>query len=254
MVFGGGRRLLGGRRSRTVALENVSLELERGATVGLVGESGSGKTTLGRIMAGLLEPGSGSVLFGGREVGEDDRRGRGRFRRSVQYVFQDPADSLNPRRKVRHLLSAPLAALLGMERGRREERLVGLMEEVGLRPEFLDRHPHEFSGGQGQRVVIARALAAEPEVLILDEPTSALDVSIQAQIMELLGRLQVRFGLTYLFISHDLALVEQLAGTVAVMRRGRIVERAPRERLFRSPSEDYTRRLLAAVPVPGPGN
>jgi peptide/nickel transport system ATP-binding protein len=169
----------------------------------------------------------------------------------VQYVFKDPVSSLNPRRRVHRILGAPLEALLGMERDARRERVAELMDLVGLRREFADRHPHEFSGGQGQRIVIARALAAEPDLLILDEPTSALDVSIQAQILELLRELQDRLGLTYLFISHDLAVIEQLSDEVAVMREGAIVERGERAVLFGSPERAYTRELLAVVPVVG---
>jgi peptide/nickel transport system ATP-binding protein len=166
-------------------------------------------------------------------------------------VFQDPASSLNPRRRVQQIIAAPLEALHRMDRAERAERVAELMNLVGLRDEFVDRYPHEFSGGQGQRIVIARALAAEPDVLILDEPTSALDVSIQAQILELLRELQDRLGLTYLFISHDLAVVEGLCDDVAVMRDGAIVERGERRALFGSPEHPYTRQLLAAVPVPG---
>jgi peptide/nickel transport system ATP-binding protein len=248
--FGGTRRLLGRRRPAVRAVHGVTLELAAGGTLGLVGESGSGKTTLGRLLAGLGEPTAGRVEWHGHDIADLDPGGRRDFRKRVQYVFQDPASSLNPRRRVGRIIGAPLEVLLGMARDAREVRVAELMGLVGLREEFVDRYPHEFSGGQGQRIVIARALAAEPDVLILDEPTSALDVSIQAQILELLRELQERLGLTYLFISHDLAVVEQLCEEVAVMRAGAIVERGARAPLFASPQHPYTRELLAAVPVP----
>lgn len=247
----GGRRRLFARQPLVEAAANVTLELVAGRTVGLVGESGSGKTTVARMLAGLWPPTGGVVEFRGNDVAALRGSAWDRFRRAVQYVFQDPASSLNPRKRIRTILEGPLRVLLGMDAVARGDRVHELMELVGLRSEFLDRYPHELSGGQGQRVVIARALAAEPEVVILDEPTSALDVSIQAQILELLRDLQRDFGLTYLFISHDLAVVEQLADDVAVMQEGRMVEEGPRERVFRAPCQDYTRRLLEAVPVPG---
>lgn len=249
--FGGGRRLLGGRTPLVRAVEGVTLELPAGVTLGLVGESGSGKTTLGRVLAGLTEPSAGHVEWHGRNVAGAGGTERREFRKRVQYVFQDPASSLNPRKRVHRIIGAPLKVLLGMEGGARMERVGELMNLVGLRKELADRYPHEFSGGQGQRIVIARALAAEPDALILDEPTSALDVSIQAQILELLRELQDRLGLTYLFISHDLAVIEQMCDHVAVMRRGEIVERQDRTALFGSPEHPYTRELLEAVPVPG---
>jgi len=249
--FGGGRRLLGRRRPVVKAVDGVSLELRAGATLGLVGESGSGKTTLGRLLSGLDQPTSGRVEWRGRDVAGLAPGEWREFRQRVGYVFQDPASSLNPRKRVRQIIAAPLKVLVGMERRARAERVAELLDLVGLREEFKDRHPHEFSGGQGQRIVIARALAAEPEVIVLDEPTSALDVSIQAQILELLRDLQARLGLTYLFISHDLALVEQLCDEVAVMREGAVVERNERAALFSAPEHPYTRELLRAVPVPG---
>jgi peptide/nickel transport system ATP-binding protein len=249
--FGGARRLLGRRAPLVKAVDGVTLELRAGGTLGLVGESGSGKTTLGRVLAGLTEPTAGSVEWRGREIAGLDSSAWQEFRKRVQYVFQDPTSSLNPRRRVRRIIGAPLEVLLDMGRDEREARTAELLDLVGLREEFIDRYPHEFSGGQGQRIVIARALAAEPDVLILDEPTSALDVSIQAQILELLRELQGRLGLTYLFISHDLAVVEQLCHEVVVMRDGVIVERGERAALFDSPEHPYTRELLEAVPVPG---
>ncbi len=249
--FGGERRLLGGRTPVVEAVKDVTLELREGTIVGLVGESGSGKTTLGRVMAGLTEATAGRVEWHDGNIAEFDGDAWREFRKRVQFVFQDPTSSLNPRRRVRRILDAPLAVLLDMDRDARGDRVAELMDLVGLREELVDRYPHELSGGQGQRIVIARALAAEPDVLILDEPTSALDVSVQAQILELLRELQGRLGLTYMFISHDLAVVEGLCDEVAVMRDGAIVERGSRASIFDSPEQAYTRELLEAVPVPG---
>ncbi len=233
----------------TIAVERVSIELERCAAVGLVGESGSGKTTVGRLLAGLDVPTSGEVRFEGRPLAELDAAVGRRYRRAVQYVFQDPVAALNPRATVRSSLSAARTAFGAAARP--NDDLRDLVERVGLEPGLLDRYPHELSGGQAQRVVIARALAVGPAVLILDEPTSALDVSVQAQILALLARLRAELGLGLLLISHDLAVVEQLCERALVMKDGRIVEQGECERLFRSPRADYTRRLVEAVPVPG---
>jgi peptide/nickel transport system ATP-binding protein len=244
-------RRYGKRRRRVTALADVSLAIGEGASVGLVGESGSGKTTLGRILCGLEPPDSGEVRFEGGAIEHGDDRRRQRFRRSVQLVFQDPASALNPRHRVRRAIESAMIGLLDMERGERRERSEELAERVGLKPDLLDRYPHELSGGQVQRVVIARALAVSPRVLILDEPVSALDVSVQAQILVLMRELRSRLGLTYLFISHDLAVVEQLCDEIVVMREGRVIERGSRESVLRSPQEQYTRTLIEAVPVPG---
>jgi oligopeptide/dipeptide ABC transporter ATP-binding protein len=250
-TFGGARQLLGPPKPKIQAVSNVDLQIRHGQTLGIVGESGCGKSTLARMLAGLDEPTTGSVRFQGKEL-SDVKRGSARWlRQQIQFVFQDPLSSLNPRKTIRQILEAPLVHLLNKTPAERQARLQELMQAVNLRPEFLDRYPHEFSGGQSQRIGIARALAAEPEVIILDEPVSALDVSVQAQILNLLRSLKQRFNLTYVFISHDLAVVENLCDSVAVMYLGRIVESAPRQALFSNPRHPYTRVLLASVPVAG---
>ena len=230
------------------AVDGVSLTVSRGRTLGIVGESGCGKSTMARMMVGLLEPTAGSLTVDGESIPALARRDRRALYRRVQMVFQDPLGSLNPRKTVREILSAPLGALKDMSGAETRTRVAELMDLVSLRPDFADRYPHEFSGGQSQRIGIARALAAEPTVIVLDEPVSALDVSVQAQVLQLLGDLQTRLGLTYVFISHDLAVVEAIAHDVAVMNQGRIVESAPAERIFADPQHAYTRLLLASVP------
>ncbi len=247
--FGGRRRWLGADEPLIQAVSQVDLRLGRGETLGIVGESGCGKSTLARMLVGLDRPSEGEILIAG-EAAEALRR-RGELHRRIQYVFQDPLGSLNPRKRVRQIVEAPMRHLLDADKDTCSRRSAELMEQVGLRPEFLDRHPHELSGGQAQRVGIARALAARAELVILDEPVSALDVSIQAQVLQLLDELKRAFDLTYLFISHDLAVVEQLCQRVAVMYFGRIVEQAPRAALFAAPRHPYTRLLLDSVPVPG---
>jgi ABC-type oligopeptide transport system ATPase subunit len=250
-IFGGGRTWYGARKPTIRAVDGVSITVEDGRTLGVVGESGSGKSTLARMLTGLLAPTAGEILLEGRPVRGLKGKERRVFHRTVQLVFQDPLSSLNPRRTVRQILEGPLQALLGLGRRERTDRVERLMQLVSLRPEFIDRYPHEFSGGQCQRIGIARALAAEPRLLVLDEPVSSLDVSVQAQVLKLLRDLQRRLGLTYVFISHDLAVIEALADRVMVMHRGKVVEEAPREALFARPQHPYTRQLLAAVPVPG---
>ncbi len=233
----------------TVALDDVSLTLAAGASMGLVGESGCGKSTLARILIGLDRPTGGSVLWEERTTASFSRADWRRYWHRVQYVFQDAHSALNPRHTLGRILEAPLSRMHDLSPAERAERVVALLDQVGLTPRLRDRYPHELSGGQAQRVVIARALAVKPTVLILDEPVSALDVSIQAQILALLRELRRELDLTYLFISHDLAVVEQICTDVVVMRGGRFVERGSREEVFYSSKEDYTRTLIEAVPT-----
>jgi oligopeptide/dipeptide ABC transporter ATP-binding protein len=245
--FEGRKRLFGHRPAPLRAVQDVSFTMRRGQALGVVGESGCGKSTLAKCVMGLLEPTDGQVLLDGRDVREIPRK---EFARRVQFVFQDPYSSLNPRKTVRETLAAPLHHLAGLDKAARRARTDELLDLVGLRPEFATRYPHEFSGGQRQRVGIARALAASADVLLLDEPVSALDVSVQAQVLNLLRELQAELGLTYLFIAHDLAVVENLCDEVAVMYLGRVVEQAPAETLFTEPRHPYTHTLLSAVPDP----
>jgi oligopeptide transport system ATP-binding protein len=232
------------------AVDNVSFTVQSGTTVGLVGESGSGKSTIGKAIVKLVPTTAGCIRYRGQEITGLNRREFFPFRKKIQMIFQDPFDSLNPRMTVAAILSEPLAIHFP-ERSQREnrERAIELLKKVGLQPEHLDRYPHEFSGGQRQRIGIARALAVEPEFIICDEPVSALDVSVQAQIVNLLQDLQAELGLTYLFIAHDLAVVEHISDEVLVMTSGRIVEQASAEALYRNPQHEYTRKLLAAVPT-----
>nr|WP_188261744.1 dipeptide ABC transporter ATP-binding protein [Azospirillum tabaci] len=243
-----GQSLFGRSRPAVTALKAVSLRVAAGETLGIVGESGSGKSTLARSLVGLNRPTGGTVLLDGRPLAELTAGGPRALGRTVQYVFQDPLSSLNPRKTIRRVLSAPLRFLAGVPSGEREERLGELMRSVDLDPAILDRYPHELSGGQAQRVAIARAIAAGARIIVLDEAVSALDVSVQAQVLRLLVALKERHGLTYLFISHDLAVVEAIADRVVVMAAGEIVEEGPGDRLFAAPEHPYTRRLVAAVP------
>lgn len=249
--FGGERRLLGGPTPTVRAVHEVDLTLYPGDSLGVVGESGCGKSTLARMIMGIIPPSEGQIYFRGTDVTGIRGDARRDLYRSIQFVFQDPQSSLNPRKTVRRILEQPMVELLGLERAGREERLLELMDLVNMRPEFLDRHPHEFSGGQAQRIGIARALAPKPELLILDEPVSALDVSIQAQILKLLLSLKHDLALTYLFISHDLAVVDYLCDRVAVMYLGSVVEHGSGEQIFDSPRHPYTHVLLGSVPEPG---
>lgn len=231
------------------AVDGVSFSVEPGQTVGLVGESGSGKTTIGRTILKLQPATSGSVEFDGRDILPMSEREFRPMRREIQMIFQDPFGSLNPRFTIAEIVSEALEIHFpALSRGDRRDRVADLLRMVGLNPEMMSRYPHEFSGGQRQRIGIARALAVEPRFIVCDEPVSALDVSVQAQIVNLLQDLQEQLGLAYLFIAHDLAVVEHISDHVLVMHRGKIVESAPAEEIYSDPQDDYTKSLLAAVP------
>jgi oligopeptide/dipeptide ABC transporter ATP-binding protein len=246
------RGLFSRRDTWVRAVDGVSFELRKGESLGLVGESGCGKSTVGRLVLRLLEPTSGRIFFLGSDLtamGDDQVRG---LRRHMQIIFQDPYSSLDPRMRVSDIVTEPLRAFGRLSRSQRRERAAWLLERVGLKAADLDRFPHEFSGGQRQRIGIARALAIRPQMIVADEPVSALDVSIQAQVLNLLRDLQEEFGLSYIFISHDLSVVQHVCDRVAVMYLGRIVELAPVEAFSKAPLHPYTRALLGAVPVPDP--
>jgi ABC-type oligopeptide transport system ATPase subunit len=241
------------RRGTTLtAVGDVSFSIEEGETFGLVGESGSGKTTTGRCILRLVEPTSGEIRFRGENVLALSRPRLRELRRHMQIVFQDPYSSLNPRMRARQIVEEPLVIHHLGDKPARRQRVAELFQLVGLDPTHLERHPHEFSGGQRQRIGLARALALNPSFLVLDEPVSALDVSVQAQVINLLIELQERLKLTYLFIAHDLRLVEYICGRVAVMYLGKIVEMGPTRALFEAPQHPYTRALLSAIPVTDP--
>jgi peptide/nickel transport system ATP-binding protein/oligopeptide transport system ATP-binding protein len=231
------------------AVDGISFDIPAGASVGLVGESGSGKSTTGKAIVRLVEPTAGSIHYQGTRIDNLARAAFFPYRKKIQMIFQDPVNSLNPRMTVAQILGEPLEIHFPkMKASARLDRCQALLETVGLEARHIDRYPHEFSGGQRQRIGIARALAVEPEFLICDEPVSALDVSVQAQIINLLQDLQEKFKLTYLFISHDLAVVEHFCDRVLVMQSGRVVEDATAEELYQNPKHDYTKKLLAAVP------
>jgi peptide/nickel transport system ATP-binding protein len=233
------------------ALDGVSFTLDRGRTLGIVGESGSGKSTLARLVMVLEAPSSGQVLFDGRDLHALDAASLRTARRHFQMVFQDPYSSLDPRMSVARTVAEPLEELVHLSRAERREHAAAMIEAVGLNPTSdLDRYPHEFSGGQRQRIAIARALVTQPRLIVADEPVSALDVSVQAQVLNLMQDLQERFGLAYLFISHDLAVVDLVCDELIVLQHGRVVERGVTEQVLNAPREPYTRRLLDAVPKP----
>jgi len=238
-----------------VAVDEVSFAVPKGKTLALVGESGSGKSTVGLMILGLLDPTAGDILYNGERITDKKGSARQQLRREIQVVFQDPFASLNARMTVEEAITEGMIVhKIGANAAERRERAARLLSEVGLSPEALARYPHEFSGGQRQRVAIARALSVEPKFLVLDEPTSALDVSVQSQVLNLLRKLQDEFGLSYLFITHNLAVVEYLADEVCVMQRGKIVERGTVDAVFDNPVDPYTKKLLSSIPSTDPGN
>ena len=233
------------------AVDNVSFSLERGKTLGLVGESGCGKSTTGRAILRLLEPTSGEVLFEGKDICKLNKAEMRHMRKEMQIIFQDPFSSLDPKKTVSQIIAEPIREnRIITDRRKREERVLELMETVGLAERLINTYPHELDGGRRQRIGIARALAMEPKLIICDEPVSALDVSIQAQILNLLKDLQERLDLTYIFITHDLSVVNHFSDDIAVMYLGQIVEKAPAEELFQNPIHPYTKALLSAIPIP----
>jgi ABC-type oligopeptide transport system ATPase subunit len=234
------------------AVDDVSFDIYPSQTLGLVGESGSGKSTSGYCVLQLLKPTDGSVKFLGEELTTMKKEGLRQMRREMQIVFQDPYASLNPRMTVGNIVAEPLLVHKVGDKKRRRKTVEELLEVVGFNPDVVNRYPHEFSGGQRQRIGIARALALNPRLIVCDEPVSALDVSIQAQILNLLKDLQSEFGLAYLFVAHDLAVVRTMSDDIAVMNKGQIVEQGPAEQVYSSPRDEYTKALLAAVPVPDP--
>jgi len=245
-------RQFGQQKQRIRAIDDVSLEIFHGETMGIVGESGCGKTTLGRCLLRLLEPVSGRVIFDGRDILALSMSSLRPLRREMQMVFQNPFSSLDPRMNVLKLVSEPLRTHTDLRGNELSRQVEDLLIEVGLSSEHIKRFSHQLSGGQAQRVALARALALNPKFLVLDEPTSALDVSVQAQIINLLVELQQRHGLTYLFISHDLGVVQHISDRIAVMYLGQIVEMALSEDIFNSPQHPYTQALLSSTPVPDP--
>ncbi|MEN9261517.1 MAG: ABC transporter ATP-binding protein [Thermostichus sp. HHBFW_bins_43] len=234
------------------AVDGVSFEVRRGETLGLVGESGCGKSTTGRAILQLYRPTAGHVYFEDTDLTQLENEDLRRMRRRMQMVFQDPYASLNPRQTVGAIVGEPMTVFNVAKGKAQQERVKELLDVVGLNPSFINRYPHEFSGGQRQRIVIARALALNPDFIVCDEPISALDVSIQAQVVNLLESLQEQFGLTYLFIAHDLSVVRHISNRVAVMYLGKVVELADRDEIYQNPLHPYTQALLSAVPIPDP--
>ena len=241
-----------GKALKLHALSDISLDIYEGETLGIIGESGCGKSTLGRCLVNLHPITSGKLVYDGKELNRLRKKERQALSREIQMVFQDPYGSLNPRMKVQDLIGEPLLIHTNMTAGERLKKVHELLGVVGLSPSHGERYPHEFSGGQRQRIGIARALTVQPKLIIADEPVSALDVSIQAQVLNLLQNLQKEYNLTYLFISHDLSVVEMISDRIGVMYLGTIVETAPKKELYANPRHPYTRALLSAVPIPDP--
>ena len=244
--------IFGGKVGDVRAVDGVTLRVKKGETLGLVGESGCGKSTLGRSITRLEDPSAGRVLFEGRDIASASKPELFRLRRDMQIIFQDPYSSLNPRMTVGEIVREPLLVHRIGSKAEQIAQVQALFETVGLTGEMMDRYPHEFSGGQRQRIGIARALALDPKLIIADEPLSALDVSVRSQVLNLMVKLQKERGLTYIFISHDLSVVEYISDTIAIMYLGRIVETGPAEKVFARPAHPYTRALIAAIPAPDP--
>ncbi|WP_423410463.1 ABC transporter ATP-binding protein [Heyndrickxia sp. MSNUG] len=244
--------LLSKEKKYVKAIDDVSFFINKGETLGLVGESGCGKSTTGRAILRLIEATEGKIYFENEDLGMLSSRKLKKRRKDMQIVFQDPYASLNPRLKVKQIIEEPMTLHLKISKNERMEKVKQIMHDVGLNESYLDRYPHEFSGGQRQRIGIARALAVNPKLIIMDEPVSALDVSVQAQVLNLIQDLQVKYGLTYLFITHNLSVVKHISNRIAVMYLGKIVEVADREEFFRNPRHPYSQALISAIPEPNP--